>query len=803
MAKRKRIPYDPPGHRKRRRRSGDAWMRADQLFLSRRMLMVKGAMVTAFTGLAAKLGVMQLVEGEDYQQRAEDNVISQEILSAARGLILDREGRTLAENRRAWEVRVVPGQLPDDEDERAYVLNTLITALQLPDVLVIDPDAVPEGSVDTVFGRVAKLLGYSDTGLPTAVDGWKAQIKNGLIKVATLSIDEAAQFRARKAELPGVNVMNDLDYLVENIWDADLEVSVKKDVPRDVAMTLDANSMYLPGVILDDSALVRTYTGGEIMSHIIGYVQGIDEITLDDIRYKDENGNRIYAANDLIGQAGLESALEEKLRGKKGIRSVEKDANGVQVRVIPYSLQEPVAGENVRLTIDLELQNAAGAVLKEQIEKAAEAKKKLNETRVADGKEPWKVPEAGSVVAINPKTGEILAMVSYPYYDNQLFVSGLSQRKWDEYTAEDGPKAFVNRATSEVYPPGSTFKSFLAASALHRGAITSNTTHTCWGGIGIPTSANLADSNKWACWVAWGNSTPHGELDVAGAIEQSCDVFFYNVAPSKTTVNDVPVFYYDLDAAPQLPFHDTSVEHVFDGEGIDPLAEDMKEKFFFGRATGIEIAEQVGLFPDRDWKIESTGEEWNVGDSINVSIGQGEVQATPLQVALNVAGIAANGTFMTPHLVHQTIAEDGTVTEVKPTEAGKLGIDQEHLDVVKEGMVRVCNSEQGTAFESAGVSKWLKTNPEGAEKITIAGKAGTAEFGAQDEDTGSRDTHAWFTAYAPADDPEIAIAVVIEAGGEGATYGPPVADALIRGYMELTGKRDRGVVLSKDKLPIT
>lgn len=806
MARRKRIPYDPPSQRKKRRRY-DGWLRSDQVLLNRRLFVAKSLTVGAFATLAAKLGYMQLAEGQKYKAQAEANVISDEPLPAARGLILDRQGRTLAGNVRSWEVRVIPAQLPKDDADRAYVLNTLTTALQLDDVLVIDPTALPEGSADTIYRRVAVMLSYEEASIPDVIDGWKYRATLGMVDVARLSTDDAARFRAAKAELPGVSVMNELDFKITNIWDKNLEISIKSGVPRDIAMKLDANSMYLPGVILDDSKLVRTYSGGDVMSHVIGYVQGVDSVELFDPMNKDRDGNSLYALNDLIGKAGLESALEADLRGVKGARSVERDANGVQVRILPGSEKSPQAGKNVKLTIDLELQNAVAKALEEQIAKAAEAKRKKNEERKKEGKAAWRIPNAGAVVALDPRSGEVLAMVSYPYYDNSLFITGLSSLKLAEYNDENKGKAFVNRCTSELYPPGSTFKSFLAAAALQEGAITTQTTHTCTGGIGIPLQNNLADMNKWACWVAWSSGKPHGEMDVSSAIEQSCDVFFYNVAPSKTTVDNVPVYYFDLDSTPELNVVTTN-EHVFDGMGIDKLAKDMQDRFFFGRETGIELSEQIGLFPDRQWKLTSTGEDWNVGDSLNVSIGQGEVQATPLQVAMNVAGIAADGIFRTPHLVLEKESEDGTVEPAKVTEAGRLGFKQEHIDVVKDGMVRVCNEESGTAYGSydangAFNSKWKLTNPEGEDTIIVAGKTGTAEFGQDDKDGGARDTHAWFTAYAPADAPEIAVAVVIEAGGEGATFAVPVADATIRAYLELTGKRPRGTVLAKDKLAVS
>jgi penicillin-binding protein 2 len=819
MARRKRIPYDPPGHRKRRRGWSDGnSRRVDQTLISRRLLLAKGAVVATFAGLAGKLGYMQLAEGANYTRRAEDNIISRELIPAPRGLILDRQGRTLASNRRSWAISVIPNKLPKDKVERQYVLDTLITALQLPDALVVDPDAVPLGSSGTVYTRIATMLSYDADVIPDAFQGWKNQEKNGLILITTLSIDEAARFRAANAELPGVTVMNQLEYLVKNVWDGDLEVSVMRNVSRQVAMTLEANSMYLPGVLFDDSALVRQYSGGQVMSHVVGYVTGINAIELTDIRNLDRNGEQIYRQNDLIGKAGLEVALEDQLRGKKGSRSVEKDALGVQIRVVPESTIDPVPGQNVKLTVDLELQNAAGKALGDQIMKAATAKKIVNDARVAVGAKPWIVPQAGSVVALDPRTGEVLTMVSAPHYDNQLFISGLSNLKWGEYTNEDKGKAFVNRATSELYAPGSTFKSFLAASALSRGSLTTSDVHTCEGGIGVPNSDNLADLSAWACWVAWHSGAGrHGELDVYEALAQSCDTFFYNVAPSRTTVGSGEnnfAFYYDFNlnigTAGQV-VNDT--RHEFNGEGIDHIAEDMSKKFYFGRHTGIEIDEVKGLVPSKEWKAETIPEEtWNVGDSLNVSIGQGEFQATPLQLAMNVAGIAALGNLKTPHLVHTMTDQDGNATAPKIPDAGKLGIEEKHLDVVIEGMRRVCNEATGTGFQNGdGSSKWALTNPEGEEKIVVCGKTGTAEFGEPDKrnlgskgevKAGARDTHALFTAFAPMENPEIAVAVVIEAGGEGATYAVPVADAVIRAYFELTGRRKRGKVLSKDKLPI-
>ena len=808
MARHKRIPYDPPNKRKRRRRDPLSG-RGEQGFLSRRMFVAKAGVVAMFSALAVKLGIMQLEEGETFKAKAKDNVLFQETLLAPRGLILDRKGRSLAENRRAWEVLVTPADLPPrGSAERQLVLDSLATALQLEDVLVIYPRAVPENSTDQVYQRVARMMSYPEEDWDSYVRVWKQQATtNTLVKVANLTIDDAARFRSALAELPGVQVMNEVNYLVTNIWAEKRPVSIKRDVPREVALRLEANLMYLPGVQLDGNALVRDYKGGEVMSHVVGYVQAIDRVSLDDPRNLDDNGQPIYAPTDYIGREGLESALEPLLRGKKGSQIVERDVAGVQVRVLREGTKPPEPGTNVRLTIDLELQQAAGNALKKQIELAAEAKRKVNEERKRKGQITWEIPQAGAVVAFDPRNGEVLAMVSYPHYDNQLLASGISSRKWKEYTNPDKGNAFLNRCTNELYPPGSTFKIFLAASALNRKSLTTDQTYSCAGAIKVINTWSQTDGQTYACWVAWQENNPHGEITVYDAIERSCDVFFYNTAVERIEPEGAfePLYYRDWNLNAGKFVNDE--KHYFGGLGIEAMTDDMHNKFWFGENTNIEIYDVGGLFPDNAWKVKAIGESWTAGDSINVSIGQGDFTATVLQLAMNTAAVATSK-IQRPHLVYQKIDGEGNVETVKPEVERELHIAPEYLDVVREGMRRVVNEEMGTANHNRNsngeaVTKWPLTNPpdqDPSEKILIAGKTGTSEFG-QADNIGARDTHALFTCYAPMENPEIAVTVIIEKGGEGSTFAVPVADEVLRAYFELTGKRPRGKVLSKTPLP--
>jgi len=778
-------------------------LRADQIFLSRRMLVVKGLVVAAFGTLAAKLGQMQIAEGDAFKARAEDNVRQQETISAARGLILDRQGRPLADNRRAWEVRIVPRNLPaEDDPARQRVFDALISALQLPEVLVVNFNAVPESSVDTVLGRVAAMLGQKDELAAESIATWKQQEEiNKLVLISALDINDAAMFRAEQSELPGVSVINRLQYLVDNTYSSRLSIVIARDVPRDVALKLEANKLYLPGVELDDSALVRRYLGGEVMSHLLGYVGEVNDTELDDARNRTANGNPIYEMNDSIGKNGLERVFEQQLRGRKGARTVEVDAKGVEVRVLPGAI-EPVAGKDLKLTIDLELQRAVGKALEEGISAAAKGKNEVNAKREREGKASWKVPNAGVAVAYDPRNGEVLASVSYPYYDNQLFVDGISQRKWEEYNDPKLGKAFVNRATSELYPPGSTFKLFLAASALSRGTLKWNQTYTCKGAMFVPYTWAENKGDVYACWVAWQDGTTHEEVDVYAAIERSCDIFFYNVGTGYSKDEEAfdPVHYYDYSM--QAKKIVDRRQHVFRGLGIEPMHEDMTKKFWFGAATGIDLPwEAPGLFPSQQWKLSAVGDGWSAGDTIITSIGQGEVQMTPLQLAMNTASIGNGGVLYKPQLVHEIVDPDRRVTRTEPKKLRELKIDGKHIEIVREAMRRVVHEETGTAHHNRDKStKWPLTNPKGEKEILIAGKTGTAEIGAEDKDTGSKDTHAWFTCFAPLDKPEIAVSVIIEYGGEGATYAVPVVDKILRAYFELSGQRKRGTVLSKNKL---
>jgi penicillin-binding protein 2 len=913
MSRRKRIPYDPPHLRSGRKRRPAMPKRPDQERLSRRMFLGRAAIVGAFSVLAARLGYMQVLEGDAYRSRAEANIRDDEVLKPTRGVIYDRKNRELAVNRETWEVRVLPGELPDataDPAGRRRVLDQVINALSLPDALVLDPRDVPRGAHHTVFARTAQLLGktltveqtdqtvlhpffrvpgqvvrvngqevqvfvyanetarksdsarisadgrliagqvatwpvpprfasggnvlavvlsadarlagrvdraigrFDDLPQPVtmqdvvtllsedALEQWTAYIEheieqNFLVRLEDeLTTDQAALCRAHLNEIPGVKVMNQLDYLVENGRYQE-RIVVKTGVPRETALKLEANRLYLPGVELDDGVLVRRYPGGEAMSHVLGYVGQVSQRDLDNPDHKDELGNAIYDPTDTIGKDGLELELEPTLRGRRGARIVELDAAGGAWRVVPDSTIEPVAGKNVVLTVDLELQRAASEILRMGIaysnadRRAIEAMNPERRVKKESG--------AGAVVALDPRTGEVLAMVSFPHYDNQLFVDGISQRKYEEYTSEEANRPLLDRALRGEYPPGSTLKPFLAAAALDEGKLDLNKTYFCQGAIQVPYAWDESKGNIYPCW-AW-RIGGHQDLDVFGAIEQSCDVFFYNVGAPRQPIDETKSDYLHYRDKDQLT-NTLGEKHYFEGLGIELIKKNLHERFWFGSRTGIELpTEGAGRVPDAEWKARQyQGAGWSVGDTIITSIGQGDFLTTPLQLALNTAAIANGGKVLKPHLVRQTFSGRPETDEPpKPVVQRELKFKRETVEVVREGMRRVVHGNEGTAPING---RWPLTNPPGEAEITIGGKTGTAEIGVPDENNIYERQHAWFCCFAPFDDPEIALAVVVEDGGEGSAYAVPVADRVVRAFFELTGRRRRGAVLREDADPL-
>jgi len=435
--------------------------------------------------------------------------------------------------------------------------------------------------------------------------------------------------------------------------------------------------------------------------------------------------SRGYDPNDKVGLTGVELTFEDQLHGTKGRKHIEVDAAGREVRTLGYPL-EPKPGNNLILTIDLDLQRAVEAALRKGMEGVGS--------------------ESGVAIAMNPQSGEILALVSLPSYDNNLFASGISPEDYARLSS-DPHRPLVNHAISGQYPPGSAIKPMLAAAGLEEGVIDRRTKLVCEGTLLLPNKYfpdNPELAQPFRCWIEkYGRG--HGPLDVVEAIAHSCDIFFYQVGGG---------------------FED------FEGLGLERLAE-YARLFGLGEETGIDLAgESVGLVPSKQWKRLNYHESWTTGDTYNVSIGQGFILVTPLQMLNLTAAIANGGTLYRPQIVYQVVDAEGRVMRpFSPQVIRRIPISKENLAIVREGMQAAV--DWGTARRAK------------LEGVTVAGKTGTAEYPGPRDEEGNLPTHAWFIAFAPVEDPQIALVVFIEGGGSGAEIAVPVAAEILRYYFDL------------------
>ena len=385
--KKKRIPYDPPGSKARKKANRQANRRVDQLFLTRRAVMMKSAVIGGFSILLARLGYMQIGKGADYQAAATTNITDWRELKPSRGVIVDRKGRLMAKNRKSWSVSVIPADIRQLESTQlAYVREQLMTALRLPDVVMINPGSIPAEAKDQVYRRVGRLLGDTTEQDYENTRNWiKSQLQyNDYAKFDDISADTAAQFNTYQADLPGVEIVNFFDFVIRNYRYIETPYLLKTDISREVAMKLAANQLYLPGVVLSDEVLTRQYPGGPTMSHILGFAGPVNSDELNDdsnVSSRDEDGNpqyRFYKPGDIIGKQGLEYFYEEQLRGGKGGYLYERDANGRELRRLSEGATPAVPGRNLQLTIDVELQAAVSRILQQELPLAMERRQEAD-----------------------------------------------------------------------------------------------------------------------------------------------------------------------------------------------------------------------------------------------------------------------------------------------------------------------------------------------------------------------------------------------------------------------------------------
>lgn len=473
--------------------------------------------------------------------------------------------------------------------------------------------------------------------------------------------------------------------------DSVLPVVLVEHVTEEEALLFETRARDFPGISLLATA-ERDYVDSTIFAHVLGY-EG-------KIRKEELENHPGYLLTDSIGKQGLERSYESVLRGMHGQIQTEVNATGKSKRDL--GIVSPRPGSDLVLNIDADLQKRAYDALEETL-------------RERDLKE-------GAVVAVDPRDGAILALVSYPSFDNNLFSGGIAPDRYAELV-NDPEKPLFNRAVSGEYPPGSTIKPFLAAAALSEGTITESTQVESRGGISVGR-------------FTFGDWKVHGFTDVRRAIAVSSDVFFYAVGGGWAGVQ---------------------------GLGMDRMKE-YENRFGFGAKTGIDLpGETDGLIPDPEWKQEKIGERWYVGDDYHAAIGQGFVLTTPIQLAMGVAAIANGGTLYEPHVVSQIRNPDGAIVSVPPKVARTRFIDASILEVIREGMRETVT--EGTAQSLRDI------------EVPVAGKTGTAQFG-----VGNRQTHGWFESFAPYDHPEIVLVVLVEGQGEEGYNAVPITQKIYDWY---------------------
>jgi penicillin-binding protein 2 len=506
---------------------------------------------------------------------------------------------------------------------------------------------------------------------------------------------ERKQIYTKLAEVIEMNEAN-LGSMMETIDKESNESFLIKDgISHEKALTLMGYFSDLKGVYLDKTAQ-REYVDGPIFSQIIGYDGKITQEEMEE--------NPDYLMTDYIGKNGLEYSYEKWLRGKHGQHQVEVDSNGNIKEDL--GIVNPVLGDELHLHIDAGLQRKADEVLK----------KILEENKDATG---------ASLVAINPQNGGVLALVNLPSYDNNLFARGISKEDYGSLV-QDKRKPMLNRAVSGEYPPGSTFKPFVASAALEEGVVTEDTSINCPGLISV-------GSWKFPDWKT------HGVTDIKKAIAESCDVFFYAVGGGW---NNIP------------------------GLGINRIKK-YAEFFGMGNLLGIDLPwEAEGNIPGEHWKFGKFGEKWYIGDDYHCAIGQGFITTTPLQLATATAAVANGGKLYRPQVVDYLVDQEGNQRELNPEILNEKFVSKKNIEIVREGMRETVAGGNGSARQL------------GELETATAGKTGTAQFGNEDK------LHSWYISFGPYENPEIAMVVLIEGGGEGHDWAVPATKEIYKWYFE-------------------
>lgn len=676
--------------------------------------------------IVVQLVNLQIINGKKYDEESQRKLPNVRRVSAPRGNIVDRYGVPLAVNRVGYTIQIIKTKM--DPDERDQMLLKLVNIF--------------EKNGDNYDKSLEKYLTIKPFAFGSAInksekrlESWKKDMDPNKKNADLMSTAEGTfKFLRKKFEIDEKYSVEDAykimciryEMLIRG-YTSLTSLSLAKDVTRETVAEIEERHQEFPGVYTDVETF-RKYTMGETAGHVIGFVRKMNEEEYD--RLKEEG----YRQDEVVGKSGIEVFAEPYLRGKDGQKKIEVDIAGRLTEELETNPAIP--GSTVKLTLDMNLQKVAMESIERNLEKIRSQ---------ADGKKNFGDAKTGSAVAMDVNTGEILAMASYPSYDPSNFIAKPddkeAQKKIEEYydvkkfeLAKLSPT--MNRVINGRYAPGSTFKPLTAIAALETGVITK--------GYNIRNDPGYFDAGGWM-FKCLEYKHGHGNLTLKRAMETSCNIYF---------------------------------EKVGCEAGIDNISK-WGTLFGLGKRTGIDLKdESKGVLASREYKKSDEFkrtygriEDWWTADTAQASIGQIYNLVTPLQLVNYIGAIANGGKLMRPHLIKKVVKYDGsTVMENKP-DYTKIPVKKENLDLVIEGMKAVTMQENGTAVAA------FRNFP-----IEVAGKTGTAETGYEK----TKSSNALFVCFAPADKPQIAVAVIVEHGVWGANTAPIAVDIMTE-YFNLSG----------------